>query len=119
MSVHRKFEETTRPATIGFGPVKRHVGVTQKKFGLLAVGGRDCNTDASPDIYLMPAEFERLLHRINNSFPRTTSIVCMAKVCKENNELISPKARDGTAASNAVEEAAGNRLQQSVTYWMT
>src|SRR6266581_3463374 len=49
LCIHLGLEKVVSATPIGFGAVKRHVGVAQELIGFFAVGGRHCDADTGSD----------------------------------------------------------------------
>src|SRR6185503_6801528 len=67
LRVHGQFEEAKVSASVGFRPVKSHVGVAQQQVNLQSIGRRDSHADTCTNVDLVSVEVKRLLQRFDDS----------------------------------------------------
>ena len=65
LGIHLRLEESIDPPSVLLGAIKRHIGILHQAIGVVAVIGRNRNTDAGADDDLMAFDIKGFTHRLD------------------------------------------------------
>ena len=106
--IHCAGEESIRVPALRFCPIKRDIGVREKRFGSRTVRlvGRDA--DAGPGLDLVAVEQERLDHDLQQLVRQRPDLRRVANVRHQQSEFVAAKPRKGVDRSHVRLQPFGN-----------
>ena len=112
--VHFRLEKPVGAASIGFGAIKRHVGVLQQLGGVDPVTRRERDADAGVYDHGMTVKLAGRLHRLADPPRQDRGVVGLLDAGQDDGEFVAADPRHGIDLANAIAQARRNRLEQLV-----
>jgi hypothetical protein len=107
-SIHRGGEEPIRVPAFGLCPIKRDVGVGEKRLSVRGARLVSCNTDADTGLDLVAVEQERLGHDLQQLVREHPGIRRIADIRHQQGEFVAAKPGQGVDQSYVRLQPFGN-----------